>query len=185
MSRTEKVTVAGFGGQGVMLVGQMLAYAGNDAGKNSLWYPSYGPETRGGTANCAVTISDKEIYSPVFSKADTLIIFNGPSMDKFISKMKVDGNLFYNSSLITNVPARVDVNIYPVPMNELAETLGNQKVANMVMLGAYLEVTKLFDDQVIHEVLGKMLKSKPALIDINIKAIAMGRTYIKEKGLHT
>ena len=182
MAKVEKVTVAGFGGQGVMMIGQMLAYAGNDSGYNSLWYPSYGPETRGGTANCAVTISEANINSPVFSKADSLIILNLPSMDKFINKIKPNGNLFYNSSLIHNYQIPEGIHAYPIPINEIAIELGNSKIANMVMMGAYLEVTKLFDNEIIFQVLENILKDKKDLVNINIEAINYGRRFIKELG---
>jgi 2-oxoglutarate ferredoxin oxidoreductase subunit gamma len=94
------IRISGFGGQGVMLTGQLLAHAANEQGLYSLWVPTYGPETRGGTANCSITISDKPIYSPVFQKSDDLLIFNEPSLAKFGEKIKSGGNIFYNSSLI-------------------------------------------------------------------------------------
>ena len=103
MEITKKITVAGFGGQGVMMIGQMIAHAANEEGLNTLWYPSYGPETRGGTANCTVTVSTSLINSPVFSKADTLIIMNKPSLEKFIDKVLDGGEIIYNSSLINEV----------------------------------------------------------------------------------
>src|SRR5690606_901689 len=106
MPKQERITIAGFGGQGVMLIGQILAYAGNEIGKNTLWFPSYGPETRGGTANCAVTISDEAINSPVFSKANTLIAMNLPSLDKFYLKVLDNGNIIFNSSLIKDKELR-------------------------------------------------------------------------------
>jgi len=97
----EKIIVAGFGGQGVMLMGQLLAYAATNKELNTLWFPSYGPETRGGTANCQVIISDDVIHSPVFSKCDTAIIMNGTSLDKFESKVVPGGRIFLNSSLVS------------------------------------------------------------------------------------
>lgn len=149
----EKIICAGFGGQGVMLIGQLLAYSANEKGLNTLWFPSYGPETRGGTANCSVTISDTIVNSPVISKADSLIIMNGPSLDKFVDRVKPGGRIFINSSLTNKKVERNDVSIYYVPVNDIAVELGNSKVANMVMLGAYLEVTKLFDKEVILKLL--------------------------------
>lgn len=181
MNKTERITVAGFGGQGVMMIGQMLAYSGNDENYNSLWFPSYGPETRGGTANCAVIISNSNINSPVFSKADTLIALNGPSLDKFKTKVKKGGIIIYNSSLISNKPEVEDVLIYAVPINDIAIKIGNPKVANMVILGAYLEITNLFTDKTIEKILVKFLgEEKAHLLDINKEALKLGRKYIKE-----
>lgn len=178
MNKTQKITIAGFGGQGVMMIGQMLAYAGNEDNLHSLWFPSYGPETRGGTANCAVILSDKYINSPVFSKADCLIAMNKPSLDKFIKKVEKDGIILYNASLIEDFEC--DVDKIGVPVNDIASELGNMKVINMVMLGAYLETFKTFTDEVIHDVLKKVLgPEKASMVDINIKAINAGRQYIK------
>lgn len=175
----ERITIAGFGGQGVMLIGQLLAYAGNEEKKNTLWFPSYGPETRGGTANCAVTISDEQINSPVFSKANTLIAMNLPSLDKFSSKVLDDGNIIYNSSLIKDKELVTKASVYKVPANELAQTLENPKVANMIVLGAYLQITKLFDDEIVLKVLGKLFgEEKQHLLAINKVALKTGREYI-------
>jgi 2-oxoglutarate ferredoxin oxidoreductase subunit gamma len=178
-----KITVAGFGGQGVMMIGQMLAYAGNSQDLNTLWYPSYGPETRGGTANCAVIISPTYINSPIFSKANTLIALNKPSLQKFCLKVINDGIILYNSSLITDVNKVEGVKYYGVPANDMAMTLGNPKVINMVIMGAYLELTNVFSQAVIEETLIKLLgPDKSNLIDINIQAINAGRAYIKNLG---
>lgn len=178
----ERVTIAGFGGQGVMLIGQILAYAGNEAGKKTLWYPSYGPETRGGTANCAVTISDDDINSPVFSKANTVIAMNLPSLEKFYTKVLDDGCIIYNSSLIKDKELTTKAKVYKIPANEIALELGNSKVANMVILGAYLEITKLFNDDIILNVLKKLLGAeKEHLLDINKKALKVGRDYLKKE----
>lgn len=177
----ERITIAGFGGQGVMLIGQILAYAGNEQKKNTLWYPSYGPETRGGTANCAVTISDSEINSPVFAKANTVIAMNLPSLDKFSTKVLDDGNILYNSSLIKEVDLKTNARVYKIPANDLANDLNNPKVANMVVLGSYLEITKLFDDEEIIKVLRELFgEEKEHLIDINKEALLVGRKYILE-----
>ena len=115
----EKIICAGFGGQGVMLLGQLLAYAANEKGLNTLWYPSYGPETRGGTANCSVTISEKPVNSPVISQADTIMVLNKPSLDKFESKVKPGGRLFVNSSLIDSQANRTDVETFYIPATKL------------------------------------------------------------------
>lgn len=181
MNKTQKITVAGFGGQGVMMIGQMLAYAGNEDNLNSLWFPSYGPETRGGTANCAVIISSKYINSPIFSKADCLIAMNKPSLDKFINKVEDNGVILYNASLINEV--NTEVKSIGIPVNSIAAELGNSKVINMVMMGAYLEFFNTFSQDLIEKVLIKILgPEKEKMVDINIKALYAGRKYVKSLG---
>ncbi|MFA5560918.1 MAG: 2-oxoacid:acceptor oxidoreductase family protein [Acholeplasmataceae bacterium] len=172
---TRTIRIAGFGGQGVMLTGQLLAKAATKQGLHCIWVPTYGPETRGGTANCAITISDEQIYSPVFNKSDDLIVFNGPSLDKFIDKVKEGGNLFYNSSIIKTEPKLEGRSVYAVPMNDIAISLSQPKVANMAMMGAYLKMVDLFDDQVIIDVLTEFLGEKRGhLVSVNQEAIRLG-----------
>jgi 2-oxoglutarate ferredoxin oxidoreductase subunit gamma len=134
--------LAGFGGQGVMVLGQILCYAGIDEGKHVSWFPSYGAEMRGGTANCAVVVSDEEIGSPVIGKPDVVVAMNNPSLLKFESAVKPGGLLFINSTLVDREPSRTDIKIIKVPANQIAMDLGNARIANMVMLGAMLELTK-------------------------------------------
>jgi 2-oxoglutarate ferredoxin oxidoreductase subunit gamma len=173
------IRISGFGGQGVMLTGQLLAYAANKQGLYSLWVPTYGPETRGGTANCSITISDKPIYSPVFQKSDDLIIFNEPSLEKFGNKIKPGGNIFYNSSLIKQEIHPDDVHVYAVPMSELAQSLDKPQVANMVMLGAYLKKTNIFKEEAIIESLKYLLGAKKvAMVPINQTALAIGFEFL-------
>ncbi len=173
---SEKVIIAGFGGQGVMLMGQLLSYTATAKELNTLWFPSYGPETRGGTANCSITISETNVNSPVISTPDSIIIMNKPSLDKFQPKLKKGGHLFLNSSLVTDVVLRDDINIHNIPVNDIAFKLGNLKVANMVMLGAYLEVTKVFEPKSVLEVLKKKFTgTKAALIEINKLALEEGK----------
>ena len=182
MNKMQKITVAGFGGQGVMMIGQMLAYAANEDNLNSLWFPSYGPETRGGTANCAVIISSNYINSPIFSKANCLIAMNKPSLDKFIDKVEDDGVILYNESLINEVTTNKQ--IIGVPVNSMAAELGNPRVINMVMMGAYSEVFKTFSQDLIEEVLIKILgPAKAKMVDINIKAINAGMEYVRSLGV--
>ena len=172
----EKVIVAGFGGQGVMLMGQLLSYAATEKDINTLWFPSYGPETRGGTANCSVTISEAYVNSPVISTPDSVIIMNKPSLAKFQPKLKKDGICLVNTSLVVNEEYRDDVQVYEVNANNIALELGNLKVANMVMLGAYLALTKVFtEDDILDIMKKKFTGSKAALIDINRKALEAGR----------
>jgi len=173
---TRTIRIAGFGGQGVMLLGQLLAYAATDQDLNSLWVPTYGPETRGGTSNCALTISDKPIYSPIFNHSDVLIVLNEPSYQKFKSKVKPGGRLYYNESLIKKIDENDEIKCIGVPINDLAVSLGKIQVANMVMLGTLLEEEKLFDDETIKRVLTKLLgPKKEAMLDINLEAISIGR----------
>ncbi|MCK5761756.1 MAG: 2-oxoacid:acceptor oxidoreductase family protein [Candidatus Izimaplasma sp.] len=173
---SEKVIIAGFGGQGVMLMGQLLSYTATAKELNTLWFPSYGPETRGGTANCSVTISETNVNSPVISTPDSIIIMNKPSLDKFQPKLIKGGHLFLNSSLVKDVEVRDDINVHNIAANDIAMKLGNLKVANMVMLGAYLEVTKVFDPETVLEILKKKFTgTKAALIEINKKALEAGK----------
>jgi 2-oxoglutarate ferredoxin oxidoreductase subunit gamma len=175
----EKVIVAGFGGQGVMLMGQILSYCATNKEINTLWFPSYGPETRGGTANCSVTISDNYVNSPVISTPDSIIIMNKPSLNKFMPKLKKGGLCFVNSSLVKGLAYRDDIEVIEVPINDLALQIGNLKVANMVMLGAYLAKTKLFtNDEVINVMKHKFTGSKADLIEINRVALETGRKFI-------
>ncbi|HOP56694.1 MAG TPA: 2-oxoacid:acceptor oxidoreductase family protein [Bacillota bacterium] len=184
MNETKNIKVAGFGGQGIMMFGQMIAYSATHDNVNSLWFPSYGPETRGGTANCSVIVSDKEINSPIFKDADHLVAFNAPSLEKFKDNVKKDGLVLYNSSMIPGDPGCKKGLVVGVPINDIATDLGNMKVANMVMLGAYLELTHLFPDETIKQILIKFLGQKKAhLLDINMMALASGKKYVADKGI--
>lgn len=175
----EKVIIAGFGGQGVMLMGQILSFCATDKDINTLWFPSYGPETRGGTANCSVTISDAYVNSPVISTPDSVVIMNKPSLAKFQPKLKQGGHCFINSSLVVDEAYREDITIHEIPANDLAMQLGNLKVANMVMLGAYLGVTNLFTNEEVMAVLSqKFTGAKAKLLDINRQALDVGRSAV-------
>jgi len=172
----EKVIIAGFGGQGVMLMGQLLSYCATEKDINTLWFPSYGPETRGGTANCSVTISDEYVNSPVISSPDSILIMNKPSLAKFMPKLKKEGHCFVNTSLVVDVDYREDVQVHEIKANDIALELGNLKVANMVMLGAYLAITNIFtEDEIIDIMKKKFTGSKADLIEINRKALEAGR----------
>ncbi|MFH1234585.1 MAG: 2-oxoacid:acceptor oxidoreductase family protein [Candidatus Diapherotrites archaeon] len=134
----EKIISAGFGGQGVLLIGKILALAGMSEGRHVSWVPSYGPEMRGGTANCTVIISSEEISSPLAPMPDSMIIMNKPSLEAFEPLLKKGGLLVMNSSLIDVKPKRSDINVFAVPANDIAEKdVGSAKAANIVMLGAY------------------------------------------------
>jgi len=180
----KNIKVAGFGGQGVMMFGQILAYSATKDEINGLWFPSYGPETRGGTANCSVIVSDKQINSPVFKNADHLVAFNLPSLEKFKDHMAENGLILYNSSLIDEAEAKDGCLTVGVPINDIANDLGNIKVANMVMMGAYLELTHLFSDKTIEAILKKILGERKAdLVEINKTAIEKGKQYIRDLGV--
>ncbi|MBS4538282.1 2-oxoacid:acceptor oxidoreductase family protein [Clostridium sp. D2Q-11] len=176
----ERVIMAGFGGQGVMSMGQLLTYAGMIENKNVSWLPSYGPEMRGGTANCNVMVSDNLIGSPIVTEATAAIVMNRPSLDKFEDDIEANGNLLINSSLIDRKANRDDVNVYYIPANEIAVELGNAKAANMVMLGAYLELTKAVGVESIIEAFKKVFgESKAHLIPLNKNALEKGAEAVK------
>lgn len=172
---------AGFGGQGVLLIGKLVAYAGMDEGRNVSWLPSYGPEMRGGTANCSVVVSDDPIASPVLSMADCVIAMNTPSLEKFEANVNPGGKLFINSSIIEKKATRTDIDVYYVPCNEIADQLGNPKVLNMAMLGAFLEATNVVKvDSVLDALLYKLGEKKAKLIPLNRQAIEMGAASIRK-----
>ncbi|XMB72314.1 2-oxoacid:acceptor oxidoreductase family protein [Mycoplasmatota bacterium WC30] len=184
MNDAKNIKVAGFGGQGVMMFGQILAYSATKDELFGLWFPSYGPETRGGTANCSVIVSNKQINSPVFKNADHLVTFNGPSLEKFRNNVADGGLILYNSSIVKEKITQCGHLCLGVPVNDIAAELGNTKVANMVMMGAYLELTKLFLDDTIHAIVKKILGEKKAsLVEINVKAIEAGKKYVKDAGV--
>ena len=171
----EEVIMAGFGGQGIMSMGKLISYIGMLEGKNVSWLPSYGPEMRGGTANCTVIVSDEPIGSPVTSNPHTAIVMNLPSLDKFEPTVKKNGYLFVNSSLIEKKAKRDDIKIYEVPVNDIAEEMGNSRVINMVMLGAYISATGLFSKEVAIKAMRESLKkANNEMIDLNEKAIERG-----------
>jgi 2-oxoglutarate ferredoxin oxidoreductase subunit gamma len=172
------IRIAGFGGQGVMLLGQIIAHSATIQGLNAVWVPTYGPETRGGTANCMVTISDGDIYSPVFAKCDHLIVLNEPSYQKFKSQLSKEGLLVYNASLVTVHDDQI--NKISVDANELAILLNEPRVSNFIMLGAYMEKTKMFEDKTIIQALKSIWgEGRQNLIEINKKALSLGRQQVK------
>ena len=176
----EQNIFAGFGGQGVLLMGQLLAYAGMLEDKEVSWLPSYGPEMRGGTANCSVVVSDSPVASPIVTMATTVVAMNRPSLDKFEDSVLPDGKLFINSSIIDKKSDRGDVEVYYVPCNEIAEELGNPRVANMVMLGAYIEKTKCVDfESVLQALLYKLGEKKAHLIPLYREALNKGAASIR------
>ena len=172
----ERIILAGFGGQGIMLMGQLLTQAGMNEEKEVSWLPSYGPEMRGGTANCDVVISEKPIASPIISAdATCAIVMNLPSMVKFVPEVEPGGVVLVNSSLIEETVERTDVKVYYIPCNDIANDLGNMKIANMVMLGAYIEIRRSLDPESVLQALeSKLGMTKASLMDINRQAFAKG-----------
>lgn len=178
---TARVICAGFGGQGVMSMGQLLTYAGMLEGKEVSWLPSYGPEMRGGTANCAVTVSSKPVGSPVISEdATCAIVMNLPSLDKFESEVRPGGKILVNSSLIDKKVKREDVEVFYIPANDIALELGNPRVANMVMLGAYLQTEPTVEMNSVLEAFKKVFgPSKEKFVPLNKEALEKGSQAIK------
>lgn len=171
----KEILIAGFGGQGVMSIGKSLVEAGVEQGLEVSWVPSYGPEMRGGTANCSVILSTKPVAAPLFSKCTELIAMNRPSLFKFAPSVRPGGTIFINSSIIHDRPDREDVTVVEVPCDELAAQLGNSKVANMVMLGAFVSVTGALEADTIREMIHHVFTGpKAKLADLNLKALDLG-----------
>jgi 2-oxoglutarate ferredoxin oxidoreductase subunit gamma len=171
---TLDVMFAGFGGQGIMLIGQMVAYAGMGEGKQVSWLPSYGPEMRGGTAYCSVVVSDEPIGSPVNRNPSCCVVMNRPSLEKFAPKVKSGGLLVVNSSLIPITSERDDIDELLVPCNELAMELGTGKAANMVVLGAFVGRTGVVTLESLDKLVEKQFAKKPKFIPLNKKALRVG-----------
>ncbi len=168
------VIMAGFGGQGILLIGRMLAYAGMREGKEVSWLPSYGPEMRGGTCNCTVVISDRPVGSPVIRSPRAVLAMNLPSLDKFEPDLRPGGVLLVNTSLISREPRRDDVRVIAVPANEVANRLGSPRSANMVALGAYVGATEAVSMERIEEVVRETFAGKPQLVETNLEALRRG-----------
>jgi len=177
---TEEIIIAGFGGQGVLSMGKILAYSGVMQDQEVSWLPSYGPEMRGGTANVTVIVSDERISSPSISSFDTAVILNQQSMDKFEPTVKPGGILLYDPNGISRPPERKDINIYIVEGAKLAAEMGNTKIFNMVVLGAYLKVKPIVK---LENVIKGLKKSLPEryhkLIPLNEDAITIGMKNLK------
>ncbi len=172
---TEEIIIAGFGGQGVLSMGKILAYSGIMQDQEVSWMPSYGPEMRGGTANVTVIVSDERISSPVLNQYDTAIILNQQSMDKFEKTVKPGGLLLYDPNGITHHPTRTDINIYKIEGARLAAELGNAKIFNMIVLGAYLKIKPIVKyDNVIRGLKKSLPERYHKLIPMNEAALQKG-----------
>ena len=170
-----EIIIAGFGGQGVMSIGKSLVEAGLQEGLEVSWVPSYGPEMRGGTANCSVILSESTIGSPIVYNPTELIAMNGPSLVKFRADVVPGGIVFLNSDTVQESVEREDVKVIQVPCDSIAAELGNPKVANMVMLGAYIAATKALDPETLRDMIRHMFSGrKEKLIPLNMEALDRG-----------
>lgn len=173
----QEMIFAGFGGQGTLTAGKILAYAGMDAEMNVSWLPSYGPEMRGGTANCSVILSSEPVGSPIITAPDTVVVMNLPSMDKFEPQIKKGGIMIVDSNLVNRKPLRDDVEYIEVPAEDVAEELGSKKIANMVLLGALVKKTGIVSMELLLDSLRAHGKEK--FFEANKKALLRGAEFVK------
>ena len=177
----EEIIISGFGGQGVLSMGKLLAYAGMMEGKEVTWLPAYGPEQRGGTANVTVIVSDEQISSPILSNYQTAILLNQPSLDRFISKIRPGGTLIYDTFGIMNVPKRDDINIYEINAMDAATQMKNIKTFNMVILGGLIKLHPIVSVEDVKQALYKTLPQRHHnLIPLNEEALLKGMEIIKK-----
>ena len=169
-----EIIISGFGGQGVMVMGQLLTYAGMLEGKYVSWMPSYGPEMRGGTANCSVIIDERSIGAPMVTEPTAAVALNLPSLDKFEQAVQDKGVLIVNSSIIDKPVQRTDINVYHIPINDIATELGSSKVINVVALGALLAATKAVGMEAAMTAFAKKFASKPQIVELNKEALIRG-----------
>jgi 2-oxoglutarate ferredoxin oxidoreductase subunit gamma len=170
-----EIVIAGFGGQGVLFAGQVMAYAAMDSGLEVTWFPSYGPEMRGGTANCTVIIGDEEIGSPLVLNPRAAIVMNLPSLEKYEETLQPEGVLILNASLIDQEVTRTDLSIARIPANEIAEEIGDKRLTNMVMLGALLARLPVLKIEAVEKALEEHLPARHQhLLPLNFKALRAG-----------
>lgn len=176
-----EIIIAGFGGQGVLSMGKILAYSGLMENKEVTWMPAYGPEQRGGTANVTVIVSEERISSPILSQYDVAIMLNQPSLDKFESKVKPGGILIYDGFGIINPPTRKDINVYRIDAMDKAAELKNSKVFNMIVLGGLLKVCPIVSTDGLNKALYKTLPERHhGLIPLNMEAVEAGGQIIEK-----
>jgi 2-oxoglutarate ferredoxin oxidoreductase subunit gamma len=179
---THEIIFAGFGGQGVLSMGQVLCYAGLVEKKEVSWMPSYGPEMRGGTANCTVIISDHRISSPIVSRFDVVVALNQPSLDKFEPMVKAGGTIIFDSTNIINPPKRNDINVVPIPASEIAVEMKNTKVMNMIVLGGLLGIHQILSFESVMDALKKVLPERyHHLLPLNKEALLKGKELATNK----
>lgn len=182
MATTSEVIISGFGGQGTLFAGQVLAYTGMDAGKHVTWIPSYGPEMRGGKARCTVVVSDEEIGSPIARQPTSAIVMNIPSMEAYEPVVKPDGVLIVNSSLIDRTSERDDITVVYVPATRMAIEMGNVRVANMILLGAWAVSTGVVTIEQLAQALADHLpEDKQRFVPINQQALRHGARVAQEQ----
>lgn len=175
MMSTTQFLFSGFGGQGILFAGKLLAYQGLLAQKEVSWLPSYGPEMRGGTATCGVILSDEAVGSPIVSDPDVLIAMNLPSLDRYEDSVRPGGMIFYDSTLIGRPVHRTDVRVYPVPAAQLAEANGTPTLSNMILMGKLLHELGIFDEESVRLALGKVISAKHAdMLQVNLNAMRLG-----------
>lgn len=178
----KEIIIAGFGGQGVLSMGKILAYSGLMEDKEVTWMPAYGPEQRGGTANVTVIVSDKRISSPILSRYDVAIVLNQPSLEKFEPKVKPGGILIYDGYGIINPPTRKDINVYRINAMDKAADMKNAKVFNMIVLGGLLKVCPVVSTEGLHSALFKSLPERHhGLIPLNMQAVEEGMKIIEKQ----
>ncbi|MFA9398116.1 MAG: 2-oxoacid:acceptor oxidoreductase family protein [Clostridiaceae bacterium] len=175
--KSQEIVFAGFGGQGILSMGKFLAYAGMEENLNVSWLPSYGPEMRGGTANCSVIVTEEQIGSPIVTKASSVVVMNRPSLDKFEETIKKGGLLVIDSDLVNRDPVRADIEVIKIPAQTIAEEIGSKKIANMVLLGALVEKTGIVKMESLIEALRSHGKEK--FFEVNKKALSEGANYAK------
>ncbi|MEG2353828.1 MAG: 2-oxoacid:acceptor oxidoreductase family protein [Clostridium sp.] len=174
---SQEIIFAGFGGQGILSMGKFLAYAGMDANMNVSWLPSYGPEMRGGTANCSVIVSDDLVGSPIVTEPQSLIVMNRPSLDKFENSIAKGGLVIVDSNLIDRNIEREDVEVIRIPAQDEAAKIGSTKIANMILLGALVAKTKIVPMEILIEAL--RIHGKERFFEINKAALNKGAEYVK------
>lgn len=174
----KEILIAGFGGQGILFSGKFLAYEGLIDGKEVSWLPSYGPEMRGGTANCSIILSDSAVGSPIVSNPDILIAMNLPSLDKYENETKQGGQIFVDSSLIDRKVERSDVETYYIPATKLASDEGLSGLANMIMIGHMIAKSGIIPEENIEKAMQKVVPAaKQNMFDLNMKAVKLGFEY--------
>lgn len=176
--KQQEIIIAGFGGQGILSAGRLLAYAGMLENKNVSWLPSYGPEMRGGTANCHVVISDEPVGSPILNTASTLIVMNGPSLEKFEELVEPGGLVIIDSSLVDRTAQRNDVEVFAIPATQMASDMGNTTYANIILLGKFISRTGIISVENFEKALKSVLPPKKHyLIPEEMKALEMGANF--------
>ncbi len=175
----DEIIISGFGGQGVLFAGQLLSYAAMDLGKDVTWIPSYGPEMRGGTANCTVVVADEEIGSPFVRNPKAAVVMNLPSLDKYEDTIQSGGYLVINESMVNRKPTRKDIHVITIPGNDIAEELGDKRMTNMVLLGGLLANLKVMSLDDLKKALKDHLPARHhKLLPLNYEAIDRGAKYL-------